>query len=416
MSRQGIGIVAACTIGNFVSVTPALHAVFGLFLIPIAAEFSWPRAQVSGVLGVVAIVTAACYPLLGRLADRIGARRPILFGNLLLGLALALLTSANGGVTQYYLLFVLIGVAGAIPSSMMFTKILTGWFDASRGAMLGIAGGLGNGAGATVMPIVAGILIAHVGWRGAFLGIALLVILIGFPVMYLLLKDPPGAIPQQSSAGEARAAAASANEVALGAAIRTGTFWMLLIAIALGAGCLTAVFAHVVPVLTDRGVSLSLATGVVSVFALVCAAWQIAMGWLLDRRRSPRIAAPFYVIPVAGLLLVQSADTPAALLAAGGLMGVGLGTEFGALPYFISRYFGTKAYGAISGVMYSIVMLAQGFTPFLMDRIYDMDGSYDRAIQAIIVALIAGAALITLLPAFKEVQAPVAGLEVVTSD
>ncbi|MFN3434994.1 MAG: MFS transporter, partial [Sphingomonas sp.] len=55
------------------STTPAVHAVFGLFLLPLSAEFGWPRAAISVALGIMAVTGAIAYPLIGRIADRHGA-------------------------------------------------------------------------------------------------------------------------------------------------------------------------------------------------------------------------------------------------------------------------------------------------------------------------------------------------------
>lgn len=394
-----LGVVVAGTLGNCVSVTPAVHAVFGLFLIPISEEFGWPRAYVSGVLALLSIVTALCYPVIGPLADRFGARPLILIGNLTFAAALALLTTANGSLLQFYLFFALIAVTSSLPSSMIFAKLVTGWFDQKRGTMLGIVGGVGNGVGAAVLPVIAAMLLAAYSWREAYLGIALIIALV-FPVLWRYVGDPPAA------AKMADGSTLAITGLSLGEACRTPVFWMILTAIALGAGCMTAMFAHVVPVLAEHGVSTGIGTAVVSTFALVTAAWQVVMGWLLDRSRGPLIAVPFYFIPVVGLLMVERTTSLPLLLLAGALMGIGLGTQYGTLAYLVSRYFGLKAFGAICGLMYSVVMLTQGLTPPLMDVVFDEVGSYALALLAMEGTLVLGAILLALLPRYP-LMAPV---------
>ena len=166
---------------------------------------------------------------------------------------------------------------------------------------------------------------------------------------------------------------------------------------------MTAIFAHVVPMLLDRGVSARQATTVLATFSLVTAGWQIGMGYMLDRIPRPWIAAPFYLLALAGLILLESASSYPLLLLSGMLMGLGLGTEYGVLPYFLSRYFGTRHYGAISGSMYGVIVLTQGLTPFLMDIVFDVTGNYDIAIIAICIGLVLGAILITRLLPFHVV-------------
>ena len=392
------GVVVACTVGNGVSVTPMVYTVFGLFLIPIATEFGWPRAGVSFVLLIIAIAGAIGYPIVGRMIDRYGARPVILTGNVLFAASVASVSLAEASRIQFYSAYALIGITAAIPSSVMFTKVIAGWFDQRRGLFLGIAGGLGNGIGAALSPLFVYALISSYGWRAGFQGIGAAIILIGFPVLYLLLRDPPQGVSRSATEHLEKTAGLSLAE-----ALKTSTFWIILAAIALGAGCMTAIFAHVVPMLLDRGVSARQATTVLATFSLVTAGWQIGMGYMLDRIPRPWIAAPFYLLALAGLILLESASSYPLLLLSGMLMGLGLGTEYGVLPYFLSRYFGTRHYGAISGSMYGVIVLTQGLTPFLMDLVFDVTGNYDIAIIAICVGLVLGAILITRLLPFHTV-------------
>ena len=392
------GVVVACTVGNGVSVTPMVYTVFGLFLIPIATEFGWPRAGVSFVLLIIAIAGAIGYPIVGRLIDRYGARPVILTGNVLFAASVASVSLAEASRIQFYSAYALIGITAAIPSSVMFTKVIAGWFDQRRGLFLGIVGGLGNGIGAALSPLFVYALISSYGWRAGFQGIGAAIILIGFPVLYLLLRDPPQGVSRTATEHLEKTAGLSLTE-----ALRTSAFWIILAAIALGAGCMTAIFAHVVPMLLDRGVSARQATTVLATFSLVTAGWQIGMGYMLDRIPRPWIAAPFYLLALAGLILLESTSSYPLLLLSGLLMGLGLGTEYGVLPYFLSRYFGTRHYGAISGSMYGVIVLTQGLTPFLMDLVFDVTGTYDIAIIAICIGLVLGAILITRLLPFHTV-------------
>lgn len=394
------GVVFACTVGNAVSVTPMVYTVFGLFLIPISTEFDWSRAAVSFVLFIIAVAGAISYPIVGRLIDRYGARPVILTGNVLFAASVASVSLVEASRFQFYFVYALIGISAAIPSSVMFTKVIAGWFDRRRGLFLGIAGGLGNGVGAALSPLFVFALISSYGWRAGFQGIGAAIILVGFPVLYLLLRDPPRDVSRSAAEHLEKTAGLTLAE-----ALKTPTFWIILAAIALGAGCMTAIFAHVVPMLVDRGIPAGKATTVLATFSLVTAGWQIGMGYMLDRIPRPWIAAPFYLLALTGLVLLESTSSYPLLLLSAVLMGLGLGTEYGILPYFLSRYFGTRHYGAISGSMYGVIVLTQGLTPFLMDLVFDITGTYDPAIIAICIGLVAGAVLITRLLPFHAVLA-----------
>ncbi len=185
----------------------------------------------------------------------------------------------------------------------------------------------------------------------------------------------------------------------------TPRFWIMLIAVAAGAGGMTAVFTHVVPMMTDRGFGLAEATGVIAIFALVTASWQIVTGALLDKVRSPLLIVPMFASAIAGLLLLEFGKGMMETSAAGVLLGIGMGAEYAALPYFASRYFGLRSYGTIIGAMYSAVIIAQGATPALMDMSFDASGSYAHSALAICGVLGAAMLLLFFLPGLGKVAA-----------
>jgi len=131
----------------------------------------------------------------------------------------------------------------------------------------------------------------------------------------------------------------------------------------------------------------------------------VGVGFVLDRLPRPWIAAPFYLCALAGLWLLMTSDSSGGLLTGAVLMGLGLGTEYGVLPYFLSRYFGVRHYGAISGAIYGVIVLLQGITPFLMDVNYDLQGNHELAVLVVSVALLVGAAILVRLPQFGQAPA-----------
>lgn len=386
------GVLAACTLGNSVSVTPAVHAVFGLFLVPLSEEFGWARASISGVLGVLALVGAVSYPMIGRYVDRHGARRTLLSGIFGLAISIAALSFTGGSLVRFYATFAVLAVFGAMAGTPIFQKVIADWFEQNRGTALGVSAGGGCGLGSVVLPVLAAVLVQAWGWRAGYLGISGFMMVIAFPLLWLLLRD-------RNASGNLEQAP-ERDGLTLGEAAQTPSFWLVLIALAAGAGGTTAVFSHVVPILSDRGFSVATGTAVVSVFALVTSGWQIATGRIMDRIQTPRVAVPMYLMAVVGLVMLETGQGMPQLILGGALLGVGLGGQFGALPYFIARYFGVRHFGSIIGAMYSAVIAAQGTTPILLDAVYDAQHSYRIALIGVGGALVAGALLLTLLPRY----------------
>lgn len=395
--RQRLGVLAACTIGNIVSKTPAVQAVFGTFLVPLSETFGWPRAAISVVLTIMALTAAVIYPLAGRVADARGARTILIPSLSVYGVAVASLALMNGTLWQFYALFFVIGSFGSIASTPIYSKVVAEWFDRGRGTALGISAGLGNGLGAVMFPVIAAIVVSHYGWRTGYAVIGTLILVIGLPTLLLLLRDAPRSAP--ASTGEAMA---SATGMGLRAVLGQPHFWLIIVAVASGGGATTAIFSHVVPILVDRGYGIDVATTVLSIFALTTSAAQIVCGRLMDRFQTPRIVIPTVAMAIVGLILLEFGSGLATLALAGLLLGIGMGSQYGALPYFISRYFGMGAFGAIIGTMYSAVIVMQGITPVLLDYGYDVQGTYRFAVLVACAALAGATALLVLLPSYPD--------------
>ncbi len=248
------------------------------------------------------------------------------------------------------------------------------------------------------MPIVAAILLTTVGWRGAYLGVAVIVLVIGLPAAILLMRDAPRGDQTQADGG------AITDGLTLAQAARTTPFWLILASIAVGAGCMTAIFSHVVPIVGDRGFGLGVGTAVISTFALVCSIWQIVVGRLLDKVGTPKIVTPMYLMAIVGLGLLELGTAPWQLMLGGACLGIGLGSQFGSLAFFIARYFGLRNFGVIVGMMYSVIIVAQGATPILLDAAYDHQHSYRSALGVTAAMLAVGASLLMLLPTYPKRQ------------
>jgi MFS family permease len=383
MSPKAAGVIFAATYGAFLSITPTVVALLGIFLKPIATEFGWPRSEVAGAISVVALGNAIAYPFAGRLADRIGPRRTILMGNALLGISILCLSLARKEPVSFYLLFLFAGAAGSMPSTMVISKLIAEWFDRTRGFWMGFCGGIGNGLGATAFPaLAAAVLEAGYGWRTGFLTVGSIVLLTGFPILFFLLREAP-----------IRSRTGPADSVVLEGmtfrqVMRSPMFWWIFSIVPLGAGCMTSMFTTIVPILTDRGIPLENATMVVVTFALTTLVVEPVVGFLTDRTSSPKLAAPLFFSAACGLWLLLHARSEPLLILSGMLMGVGAGVEYCILTYLLSRYFGLKELGAISGIAYSGTLVFGAIAPLFLHGVFDLLGSYDAAVYTIVGILI----------------------------
>ena len=159
--------------------------------------------------------------------------------------------------------------------------------------------------------------------------------------------------------------------------------------------------AHMVPLLTDRGIATSTATALLSAAGLALIAGRLLAGYLLDRMFAPYVAVAFFLAPLAGILLLFFGSGPSVAAVATVLVGVGLGAEVDLIAFLLSRYFGMRAFGEIYGYLFALFMLGAGAGPFAMGVSYDVTGSYQLMLASFAVALLLASGLMLGLGSYE---------------
>jgi MFS family permease len=397
----GWWVVLAAGIGLSVHGGPIITGTFGVFLKPLSQEFGWSRAQISLAFSLATLVLTVALPLIGRLVDRLGARRVILPSVLIFGLGLMSLYFLTASLWHYYAisLFMAVGGSGATPVS--YSKVISCWFDQRRGLALGLAMA-GSGLGAFIMPPLAQALITSVGWRHTYVFLGLLAIGITVPAVGLFLKEAPqmmGLLPDGELVARAGLPKQSGQESGMDGreAWHTGTFWLMLSAFFLLSVSFHGYIVHLVPLLTDRGDSAQSAALVVSLGAAGAVLGRVGAGYLLDRFFAPYVAIGFFCGFALGIFLLWSGAVGGLVFVTAILVGLGLGAEVDLMAYMVGRYFGLRAFGEIYSYAFAAFTLGAVIGPLLMGISFDSTGSYSLVLGGFVVATLMAAGLMTQL-------------------
>ncbi|HUN52180.1 MAG TPA: MFS transporter, partial [Candidatus Sulfotelmatobacter sp.] len=388
-------IVFACACGLLVGAGSILIFSFGVFLKPVTTDLGISRGDLSAGLAISAWFVAAACPIVGYLIDRFGTRRVMMPGIVLFALAVASfgLMQPNS-LLLVYAIFCIAHFISGVQTPIPYAAVIAHWFDRQRGLALGIATA-GVGLGVALIPQLAAFLIRHFGWRDAYFGLGVTVVVLAFIPVALFVREPPWA----GAAKSERHADATAALPGIGAAaaLKTGNFWTLSIAFFLGVLAINGTIVHVVALLTDRGMALQVATGALSIAGLAIIVGRIICGWCLDRFWGPYVAACFFALPMIGIALLGSGWAYPIPLIGAGLCGAGIGAEIDLMAFFVSRYFGLKAYGKVYGLMFMLFNLGTGFGPALSGAAFDHFHAYTQIFAVYEVALAVTCALLVRL-------------------
>ena len=210
------------------TVSAGIMHSYAVFLLAFIEEFRWSRAETSIAYSVSQLVAGGSSPLVGALVDRLGPRRLLVLGGVLLfgGLVGSALISALWQDVLFYGIVMTIG-ANCL-GLVVFVPMLSRQFVRRRGMAISIvqsANGFGRAASAPLVQY----LISTIGWRETFwaqaafiaAAVPLLAALFRRAARYPLTSQ---SAPMTPASPEAPLPAVSWT---LSDAIRTPHFWLL---------------------------------------------------------------------------------------------------------------------------------------------------------------------------------------------
>ena len=364
----------------------SLFYSMGTFMPVWEAEFGWSRADMSLALTFATVAMFLCGTLAGRLGDRFGAARVGSLSLLTYGALLALLPFALSDITHLWAGYVVLAIVGVPSTAIIMIRPITSAFDARRGLAMGIAM-TGAGISGFWVPRFVSYLIQWQGWQVAMSGLGAMACLAA-PLVWLGFRG------ERHGASSAAGAANSGLEFA--EALRTHRFWILsvmAIAMSLGVGGLVV---HFVPLFSDLGAEPGRAARIASLLGLATIAGRIGVGMLLDRFPANLVTMATLLLASTGSLLLYGFGlqfAPAAVM----FVGLAAGAEVDLVAYLCSRHFGTRSYGAIYGLLYSIFVLGYGLSQFFVGLARDNFGNYDAALLGSMAAVGTAAVLALFL-------------------
>ena len=185
MSKEKPLITPVLLAGCFIILVGfSIRASYGVFQIPIANEFGWPRAEFSLAIAIQNLAWGFGSPFFGAMAERMGDKKAIILGAILYALGLVLSAGATTPLEhQIYEILVGFGIAGT-GFGVILAVIGRASSDDNRQMSLSIATASGS-AGQIIGPPAAIALLSLMEWQMVFIVFAasILSVLVLLPFM-----------------------------------------------------------------------------------------------------------------------------------------------------------------------------------------------------------------------------------------
>ena len=369
-------LLAACLI---ITVNFAIRGAFGVFQIPIAEEFGWPRAEFSMAIAIQNLFWGIGQPIFGAIAEKFGDRKAIFFGAILYAAGLVLSAFATTPFAiQSLEVLVGLGVAGT-GFGVILAIVARAASDEHRSMTLAVttaAGSLGQVFGAPL----AEWMLAFLPWQTVFLvfAAAILSVLLALPFM----RAP---VLSKSEIEESMGTVVSR-------AFRDPSFAMIFMGFFSCGYQLGFIVAHFPALVTEMcgpilpgstlhalGVTTTSALGAVaiSVIGLANIGGTLMAGWLGKRYPKKYLLASIYAArTIVGAAFILSPITPMSVLLFSVFMGSLWLATVPLTSGLIGYLFGLRYMGTLYGFVFLSHQLGSFIGIWLGGRLYDATGDY----------------------------------------
>lgn len=399
----GYWIVVAGFITQFVAVGMSNYVV-GSFMIPMTEEFGWTRAEFTASRSIGQVVMAFTGFLIGSHIDRHGGRPFIIVGTLVLSAAVYRLGSINTLGEWLFINGLMLTLGAAMIGNLVINVTLGKWFVERRGRTVALAG-MGISLAGIVLPPITTWMVDEIGWRTSWQLLGIAVVLIALPMSLLVRRKPEdyalfpdGKTAEEIERGEGAAAKADFDRSMTRAqAMRTSSFYFLVLAFGLFQISITVMLIQTIPLMTDAGYSRLVASTMISLASIPAFISKPFWGVLIDRYSPKKLAAVGAAITgSAVMLIVYSVSSQLDVLVYAGflMMGVGWGGLLPLQEVIWATFFGRRYLGSVRSMAMPFTFGLSALGPVLVAYYYDMVGDYNLALLAIAFCNIASAIML----------------------
>ena len=347
-------------------------------------EFGWSRTLFAAAFAMARSESAILGPLQGWLTDRFGPRALMRVGMAIFGVGFILFSRIRTPV-EFFLAFFVVAVGAGLGGYVPIAVAIVNWFRRRRALALGISSS-GSAVGGLLTPVVV-VSLTTLGWRGTALLSGVVILLLGLPMAQVfrhrpemygeypdgIRPDDGGEPPSRSLAGQVTAPVDFTPREAM----RTPAFWLISLGHGSALLVVSAVVVHMVTHVTERlGYSLGQAASVVALLTVAQIAGHLGGGWAGDRLSKRAIVVGCMVGHAAALLLLATATAYWMVATFALLHGLSWGTRGPLMAAIRADYFGSAAFGTISGVSSMVTMLGMVGGPLVAGILADRTGSY----------------------------------------
>ena len=381
----------------------------GIFGHAIQQDFAMSHTQWGGIYMAGTLMSAFLLPITGKLIDQVSLQRYTFFVVLCLAFACWFITQVHSLAWLVVGVFLLRQLGQGLMSHVAYTS-MGRYFDQQRGKATAMVA-MGFATGEAILPLIAVMAIAAVGWRWSYTGVALIVLLLVLPTSMWLLRGHHGRHQDyeknlRQSEEYASLSQDPSNELGIRAArikswrrrdvLKDYRFYLILPGVSATSLVSTALFFHHLNLADEKGWSHTFMTGNYLLYSFIATAMAVISGQLIDRY-SALALMPFTLLPIAAaLLMINLVDSYWVIWVYMVLLGIGSGLAQTAQSALWPECYGVRYLGSIKSLYWTFVVFASALGPVWLGYLVDLGYSFQQSVLTMVVYLLLATGLMIL--------------------
>lgn len=396
---------------------------FTAFYNPMLIELGCTQMEMAAASSLRSIEGGIVMPLVGIFIDRIGVRKCILIGIVVLSVSFIFMSRLDS-IYSFYVSFLIMALGNTMATGIAQYTAVANWFRRRRSMALGILSA-GFGLSGIMTPLLV-YLIDSYGWRSTLFGLALAFIAIGMPLALVIRHRPEqygmlpdGDKPKNQAELEAskkisgsrfsRYAGSAEEGLTLKECIKTRNFWLLFLFGGFTSGAQAAINVLAMPSLIDAGIAESIAALTITGITLSSLTGRLGFSALGDTHDKKKLLMIAVALKAVGIFIFANIRSPWMIIPFLAFYGPGFGGPIPLQFAIQADCFGVKNFASIRGVMAVGSTIFGIGAPILAGWFHDTQGSYSLAfiIFSVMVSMAIPIIMMVRLPSKEKAGMPV---------
>jgi predicted MFS family arabinose efflux permease len=358
-----------------------------VYVAELQRQHGWPASLISSGTTFFYLFGALLVVFVGEAIRSFGPRLCLIAGTLAMSAA-AVAVGAVREPWQLYLANAVLAFGWAGTSLAMITNTLSLWFDHRRGMAISLALNGASFGGIVGVPLLVSA-IGHLGFSGAMVAAAGLMLVLLIPVILIAVGRPP----DRHGLRAATAAKAPSSAQIRSKAIRDIGFLTVTTAFALVLFAQVGFIVHLISFL-DPVIGRERAAVAVAVLTAMAVVGRVLFSTVIDRLNQRLASAVSFLSQAVALVVLINLHNEFVLIAACALFGFSVGNLITLPSLIVQQEFDPRSFGVLISLNTAINQVTYAFGPGVVGLLRDLSGGYALPFYVCVALEVVAAALI----------------------